>query len=175
MEKDQTQSLREGSVKYLSHKVVLVFVSIFLISCSAKYLALPHTPDAHEQHIIDSLYEHYTKWEGVSYCYGGLSKSGVDCSGFIYLTFKELFHLILPRVTRRQRNVGDDVSINELRAGDLLFFSTGFRKRHVGIYIEAGKFMHASSSKGVMISNLSNKYWQKAFTFAKHVVELDRK
>ena len=160
--------------RYKKNLIPILF-SLFLLSCSVKYHPIFHSPNSHEQTIIDRLYSQYESWKGVQYCFGGISKSGVDCSGFIYMTFKEQFHLILPRGTKRQRNVGEEVSINALRAGDLLFFSTGYRRRHVGIYIEKGKFMHASSSKGVMISNLSNRYWQKAFTFAKHVEELDRK
>ena len=154
--------------------LIIILISFIFQSCSLKYDPVSHNPSDKELQIIDNLYAHYEKWKGVKYCYGGFSFDGIDCSGFIYITYKERFKLIIPRTTKKQRDIGKKVSINKLQAGDLIFFNTGYNNRHVGIYIEKGKFIHASSSKGVMISNLKNPYWQKAVRFAKRIEELYR-
>ncbi len=115
------------------------------------------------------LYSQYREWRGTPYRMGGLSKKGVDCSGFVYLTYRSLTDVKLPRTTRQQVNLGQAVALQNLRAGDLLFFKTGWATRHVGIYIQDGKFLHASTNKGVIISRLSEKYWRNAFWVAKRL------
>ena len=90
-------------------------------------------------------------------------KKGVDCSGFVYLTYRQKLNQNLPRTTALLAKSGSQISTREMTAGDLVFFKTGFKKRHVGIYIDNGQFMHASSSRGVMISQLDNPYWSDAF------------
>ncbi|MBE9532121.1 MAG: C40 family peptidase, partial [Proteobacteria bacterium] len=102
--------------------------------------------------VASSLYVQHSEWKGVRYRYGGLSKKGVDCSGFVYLTFKSDFDIVLPRTTKGQAKEGKSVKRSKLRPGDLVFFKTSRKVRHVGIYIEDDKFLHASTSKGVMIS-----------------------
>ena len=94
---------------------------------------------------------------------GGLSKKGVDCSGLVYLTYRENLGIEIPRSTALQSKTGKEVKRSELRAGDLVFFKTSYKVRHVGIYIEDGKFFHASTSKGVMISNLNDYYWKDKY------------
>lgn len=110
-----------------------------------------------------ALYSHYSEWHSVKYRWGGLSKQGIDCSGFVYLTFQEIFHIHLPRTTKDQIHSGQIVSRSELRTGDLVFFRTGQRQRHVGIYLEQRNFMHVSTRKGVTISSLDNVYWRNRY------------
>lgn len=110
-----------------------------------------------------ALYAQYREWQGTPYRYGGTSKRGVDCSGFVYITFRQEFGKTLPRTTAAQSRLGYSVSRDALRAGDLVFFHTGSRTRHVGIYIEDGYFLHASSSNGVMLSSLSDPYWSSHY------------
>ena len=100
---------------------------------------------------------------------GGLSKNGVDCSGFVYLTFRSIAGVQLPRTTHQQMKLGTEVSPQHLKPGDLLFFKTGWYTRHVGIYLHNGRFMHASTSQGVTLSELSEKYWGNAFYLAKRI------
>ena len=109
------------------------------------------------------LYSQFKEWKAVKYKLGGLSKRGIDCSGFVYITYKNRFGIKLPRTTIFQSRVGSRVSKSRLRAGDLVFFKTSTKVRHVGIYLEDGNFMHASTSKGVMISSLHNTYWSKKY------------
>ncbi|MEN8264188.1 MAG: NlpC/P60 family protein [Nitrospirota bacterium] len=109
------------------------------------------------------LYSQYKEWKAVRYKLGGLSKRGIDCSGFVYITYRNRFGIKLPRTTALQSRIGSRVSKSRLRAGDLVFFRTSSKVRHVGIYLEDGNFMHASTSKGVSISSLQNIYWSKKY------------
>jgi len=112
---------------------------------------------------LNRLYTQYRAWKGTPYQYGGLSLKGVDCSGFVLNAYKEVYGLRLPRSTKDQVKKGRLVYRYELRTGDLLFFKTGWNVRHVGIYLENGKFMHASDSKGVTIASINNPYWKKHY------------
>lgn len=109
------------------------------------------------------LYSQYDQWSRVRYKIGGLSKEGVDCSGFVYLTYDARFGIRLPRSTDEQVNVGPPIEQRDLVPGDLVFFKTGKSTRHVGIYIEDRKFLHASTEKGVMISSLDDQYWARTY------------
>lgn len=115
-------------------------------------------------HLVKSrLYAQLKEWHGVRYREGGLSKRGVDCSGFVHLTFRQRLGLNIPRTTELLQKAGRVISRKHLRAGDLVFFKTGISKHHVGIYVENGKFIHASSSRGVMMSDMHNVYWSRHY------------
>ncbi|PHR56391.1 MAG: hypothetical protein COA44_08525 [Arcobacter sp.] len=118
---------------------------------------------------LNKIYAQYRQWKGTPYKYGGLTKGGVDCSGFVLQSYKKLFNIRLPRSTKDQVKKGKRVYINQLHAGDLVFFKTGWNVRHVGIYLEKGKFAHASSSKGVIISNMHTGYWKKNYWQARRL------
>ncbi|QKF72438.1 outer membrane lipoprotein, NlpC/P60 family [Aliarcobacter faecis] len=118
--------------------------------------------------INNNLFDFYSNWEGVKYKLGGTSKNGIDCSGFVQKVLKEKFNLALPRSTSEQAQIGKPIKKNELQMGDLVFFKTG-RTNHVGIYIEDGKFMHASTKIGVTISELENDYFAKNYWKAQRV------
>jgi cell wall-associated NlpC family hydrolase len=75
----------------------------------------------------------------------------------------------MPRSTEYQSKMGRVVRQQQLRAGDLVFFKTGIFKHHVGMYIDEGEFLHVSSSKGVMISNLEDPYWNSAYWKARRI------
>jgi cell wall-associated NlpC family hydrolase len=109
------------------------------------------------------LKEYFAKWEGTRYRKGGLSHQGVDCSGFTFLTYKQIFGRDLPRTSVEQAQSGTKIARNALLPGDLVFFKRGVYGKHVGIYLENGKFIHASTSKGVMISSLDDSYWRNKY------------
>ncbi|VAW62801.1 hypothetical protein MNBD_GAMMA09-23 [hydrothermal vent metagenome] len=109
------------------------------------------------------LYAQYNDWRGVKYRIGGNSKKGIDCSGFVHLTYKQQFNKNVPRTTQLLARKGKQVKRKNIRPGDAVFFKTGLSIRHVGIYVGEGKFLHASTSRGVMISELKNPYWQKSY------------
>ncbi len=110
--------------------------------------------------IKEALYSQFNDWQGVRYQRGGLSQHGIDCSGFVYLTFKSRLGLDLPRTTWMQAKLGKEIKKSDLRSGDLVFFKTGITSSHVGIYLEKNKFLHASEKKGVTISKLDHAYWK---------------
>ncbi len=113
--------------------------------------------------VIHVLNQQHTVWRHVKYRMGGLSKSGIDCSGLVYKTYRAKFGIDLPRSTEYQSQAGQAIKKAQLKAGDLVFFKTGIARRHVGIYMEEGNFLHVSSSRGVKISNLENPYWRSRY------------
>lgn len=78
--------------------------------------------------------------------------------------------MALPRTTERQVDIGSPVDAHRLAAGDLVFFLIEGSTRHVGIYLDNDRFLHASKSRGVMISNLTNPYWQANYWQARRVL-----
>jgi cell wall-associated NlpC family hydrolase len=119
--------------------------------------------------IKEKLYAQYAQWKGAKYKLGGLNKNGIDCSGFVFVTFKSKLGIALPRTTSLQVKTGKYIERNKLQAGDLVFFKTGRSFRHVGIYLEHDKFLHASTSLGVTISKLDNRYWKSKYWKAKRI------
>lgn len=120
--------------------------------------------------INDELVAFYKEWRGVKYRFGGTTKRGIDCSAFIQRAYKEKFNIKIPRTTWYQVKVGKTIKRSELEIGDLVFFKTGKNSRHVGIYMENGNFMHSSTKRGVIISNLSNRYYNKHYWTAKRII-----
>lgn len=111
------------------------------------------------------------RYLGVRYRYGGTSRAGFDCSGFVGYVYRSV-GVKLPRTSSEQSRVGTYVSKSNLSPGDLVFFKTnrGTRINHVGIYIGDSKFIHASSGRGhVRIDTLSGGYYDRRFATARRV------
>lgn len=107
---------------------------------------------------------------GTPYKWGGTTTSGFDCSGFILYMFRN-FDVDLPRTSQSQAKAGEHVDREDLRVGDLVFFNTsGSGISHAGVYIGDGQFAHASSSKGVRISKLSDSYYEPRYVTARRVL-----
>lgn len=109
----------------------------------------------------------YHNWVGTRYRLGGTTKAGIDCSAFVREVMGKAFNKDMPRSTAEQRYVGQSISKSELRPGDLVFFR---KNNHVGVYIGNGKFVHASSSRGVTTSSLSESYWSRTYTQSRRVI-----
>ncbi len=114
------------------------------------------------------LYTESASWLATPYRYGGNDRSGVDCSGLTRSLYATCYHTDIPRQSQQQYDDCDNhVRRHRLKPGDLVFFrQPGTRRRrhkvnHVGIYLKDGLFLHASSSRGVMVSRLDDDYWQK--------------
>lgn len=113
---------------------------------------------------------------GTPYKLGGVTKSGMDCSGLVSKVF-EHNNIRLPRRSEDQSKEGKPIAVKDIKTGDLVFFATGGGSRvsHVGIVSEIGRegeirFIHASTSKGVIISSLNETYWNRAFLFARRIL-----
>lgn len=124
---------------------------------------------------IDAILKDAEKYLGAPYKFGGISSTGFDCSGFTSKVFEENDYK-LPRRSSDQALTGNSVDITDVKPGDLLFFATsgGTKVSHVGIVHDIGedgevKFIHASTSKGVIISSLNEKYWNKAYLHAQRI------
>ena len=111
------------------------------------------------------------KYIGVPYVWGGSSPSGFDCSGFVQYVFQQ-HGIQLNRTASTQYQHGTYVSRSNLQSGDLVFFQDTYTTgiSHLGIYIGNGEFIHASSSKGVTISQLSNTYWNSHYYGARRIL-----
>ncbi len=178
-------------LRYILRAIPAVAVAAVLSACSSTNTAnTMHTPSpssgnngfllqtsqdefesmVHNLDIKSRLMDQYASWKGVRYRLGGDTKRGVDCSAFVQRTFREQFGLELPRSTSQQRSSGTPVSRSKLRTGDLVLFRAGSTGRHIGIYIGNNQFVHASTSSGVMISNLDEPYWNKRYNQARRVL-----
>ncbi|HMB89371.1 MAG TPA: NlpC/P60 family protein, partial [Rhodothermales bacterium] len=109
-------------------------------------------------------------WRGTPYRYGGTTRDGIDCSAFVQVVYGDVFGIDLPRATAQQVHEGEMINHRDLRPGDLVFFKTRPRTRHVGIYLGEGEFAHASTSQGVMISHLSESYWRTRFWTSRRIL-----
>lgn len=139
----------------------------------------PSSSDIHElrevpysqAEIYEKLMDHFKSWKGTAYRLGGISKQGIDCSAYVYVTYKEKVRIHLPRTTLDLAKSGIRVSRQDLTIGDLILFKTGFFSRHVGIYIGTGRFIHASKTDGVTLSSLTEEYWSDHYWMARRVIE----
>ncbi|MDR0825202.1 MAG: C40 family peptidase [Prevotella sp.] len=109
------------------------------------------------------LYAEASLWLGVPYRYGGLSRKGLDCSGLTFLIYQRVYGKKIPRTTADLSKMKmNKISKQDLKTGDLVFFATSADKNrisHVGIYLKEGRFIHASTSKGVIVSSLMDGYY----------------
>lgn len=123
------------------------------------------------------LYEEAASWLGTPYRYGGTSRGGVDCSGFTGNIYRKVYRVKLHRsVNDIYTKDIEKVRRGQLREGDLVFFKLSGKRKpsHMGIYLKDGYFIHASTSKGVMISSLNSDYYRKSFVSGGRVTGIRR-
>ena len=166
--------------------ILLICVITTLTSCKAKKTY--STSKKRQTHTVkvnpnikptqegEAIARYAKKFNGTRYKYGGTTKRGMDCSGLVYTTFKDN-NISVPRTTGSLSSYGDWIDLKEVNVGDLVFFATKKNSRkvnHVGIVtnVRTGnvEFIHASTSRGVMISSLAEKYWYFAFVQARRVL-----
>lgn len=129
---------------------------------------------------IDDLLSEAESYLGTPYRYGGTTRRGIDCSAFVLSVFGAVAGMNLPRVAASQAQEGDKIEKENLQKGDLVFFSHGNgRISHVGIVENVTaegeiKFIHAATSRGVMISSLNDSYWGPKFRFAKRILSQEK-
>lgn len=171
-------------------KIILILIlTAFFTSCnSSKRVVTKKTrttkttkkrnsePSAATPQTVVNIIDYAKTFEGTRYKFGGTTKKGMDCSGLIVTAFKKE-DIFLPRTTADLSKRGDWIDVKKVKEGDLVFFATSKNNRrvnHVGIVTSSRpghvEFIHASSSRGVMISNLAEKYWYLAYVQARRVL-----
>lgn len=112
----------------------------------------------------NKLYSFISEWYGTPYKYGGCEKSGVDCSCFTINLFEKVYGIKMPRTAGEIYKECEKVNIEKAKEGDLIFFKINSNSiTHVGVYLRDNKFVHASTSRGVLVNSLSETYYQKYF------------
>ena len=132
-----------------------------LSALQVKYAVLLSTPA--EEVKNTKMFEFIDDWYGTPYRLGGTTKKGVDCSAFSQFLFASVYGLSIPRTAKEQYSLTNRISRTELKEGDLIFFNTHGGVSHVGVYLQNNKFVHASTSGGVMISDIFDEYWVRRF------------
>lgn len=163
---------------FIPNRIFSLFIIFFILlsGCSStpdkviNYSKLAKPVDLKQSSKVKKLLlSQYKLWKGTPYQYGGSTLSGVDCSAFVQNTYRAKLCYKIPRTTRTQIKLGKSVAKSRLQPGDIVFFKTGKNSLHNGIYLGKSQFIHASSSKGVTISNLNNRYWQKTYYTSKRL------
>lgn len=133
-------------------------------------------PKKTDKKIVKRIINSALQYKNTPYRYGGTSKKGMDCSGLIYTAFTQNA-VSLPRVSRQMAKKGRNIKLSKVTKGDLLFFKTakkGGSINHVGLVVAVNttdiKFIHATTSRGVIVSSLSEGYWSRAFVKATRVL-----
>ena len=152
-------------------KKVLPLIAILLVfaSCGNAKKTARTTPE-------DRIVNHARTFSGTPYAWGGTTRKGMDCSGLIYVSYKEE-GITLPRVSRDMATRGKKINKSAIKKGDLVFFKTSKRSKkinHVGLVTEVKSgtvyFIHSTTSKGVLTSSLEEKYWKKAYNQARRIL-----
>ena len=143
---------------------LLGFVILFSSCSSTKKVSYSNS-------VQQKLNKQYDQYKGTKYKYGGTDKRGFDCSGFMQTVYRNAFQIEIPRTTKGISEIGTKVSRKKLKPGDLVFFRPSRKYRHVGIYMGDDMFMHSSTSKGVIKSDINNVYWNKKYKYAKRILK----
>lgn len=128
---------------------------------------------AHEHPQLEQrLRSEVRQWRGTPHRMGGDSRRGIDCSGFVHRLYQDIFDRQIPRSTALLAQSGRSINKNQLRTGDLVFFKVPSKGRHVGIYLGRSEFAHASTSKGVIVSSLGDRFWRQSYWTARRYLNV---
>ncbi|NNK85429.1 MAG: hypothetical protein HKO91_07760 [Desulfobacterales bacterium] len=156
--------------------ILVVVVLVLMLGCAGK--KVPNdgydrkqmaSISLSERQVRKLLLKEYRSWKGTPHKLGGNTKKGVDCSGFVHQIYKRVFNIKVPRSTKLLMRAGLRIEKKELKPGDIVTFRPPTFPRHVGIYIGDNKFIHASKSKGVSMTDLNNSYWEKCYYSSRRI------
>jgi cell wall-associated NlpC family hydrolase len=160
-------------------KVRLLFpVSIFILvmfGCSPQFAPRPYYTGqdrviAYHEDLVENMKVEIKKFYGAPYKWGGETPRGTDCSGMVKTIYRNALGINLPHNAQAIFESSKRIYKLDLAFGDLVFFSSnGSRATHMGIYIDRNYFLHASSSRGVILSKLSEKYYKNQFIGARRI------
>ena len=151
---------------------------LIAVSCTTKKMQAASAPHAAQQarrsakaDVVERrILDEYRQWRGTRHKMGGTGSKGIDCSGFVKAVYRDAFDIDLPRTTKEQVKRGNPIAFNSLQPGDLVFFKPPTYDRHVGIFLSQSKFVHASKTKGVIISKIDADYWGKYYWTARRIL-----
>ncbi len=165
----------------MKNLLLIITVSVLLFSCGSR----PKTTSSKKEVIsvsknkkgkASNIVNYAKSFQGTRYKFGGTTKKGMDCSGLVYVSFKSE-KIALPRVSRDMAKKGKRIPVSKAKKGDLVFFKTNKNRNvinHVGLVVENKQgelfFIHATTSKGVIVSSLHEKYWKRAFVEVRRVI-----
>jgi probable lipoprotein NlpC len=176
-----------------TYRLIIIFsaAALLITSCKSKKAVLKGSPgevvkpqdfiadkyavimDVNKSDIQNGrLYNFIEEWTGTPYRFGGLDKNGIDCSGLAYLLEQQVYGVNIPRMTSQQINVIKRKYEDELQEGDLVFFDFDGKKfSHVGVYLQNGYVVHASTRRGVIIVKLRDPSMYRYFSRAGSIMQ----
>ncbi|MFA6196943.1 MAG: NlpC/P60 family protein [Sulfurimonas sp.] len=157
--------------------ILFLILALFIFAgCSTKTVTTAPKPEPvfepkkENSWVSKALYQEYDKWCETPYQYGGQTLQGTDCSSLVQQVYQDAFGIKIPRTSVEQAHIGYEVPRNSCKEGDLVFFKVDSKTRHSGIMIDKEKFLHASTSEGVKISQLNDPYWKSKYLQTRRVL-----
>ncbi len=171
--------IRNGNaMRVIGKYSVILLILLLVVGCGGKKARSGKTSygklralSVSDGKVKKMLMAEFRKWKGTPHVMGGNTRKGVDCSGFIHQMYKRVFGVAVPRSTKLLMGAGGRIKKSQLRPGDIVLFKPPTYLRHVGIYVGNNKFIHASKSKGITLTDLNNSYWKKCYYSSRRVLK----